>query len=47
MDKRPYVRPVLKTQVIALGVFGQYGSNDRDDINPSPIKIIPTGRVMG
>jgi len=44
VNKKDYVKPVLNTKAIALGVFGNYGQPDPSggggDVEPKPIKII-------
>ena len=37
--KKTYAKPELKTRKIELGVFGEYGQNDRR-VDPSPVEVI-------
>ncbi len=38
--KKPYQKPVLKTNKIELGVFGDYGGGKGGEIDPSPVDVI-------
>jgi hypothetical protein len=38
--RKVYHRPVLRSQRLELGIFGDYGQGGGDDIGPRPIRVI-------
>jgi len=38
--KKSYQKPELKTRTIDLGVFGNYGGDDRGKVDPSPVNFL-------
>ncbi|MFO7653438.1 MAG: hypothetical protein R6X25_06415 [Candidatus Krumholzibacteriia bacterium] len=45
-DRKRYQKPMLFTRVVELGVFGQYGNDERPNVtNVDPIKVVRGGNM--